>query len=124
MASLSQATETKLLAFGIGLTTVAVVGLMRLILIQHRDSVTVKGQIPKTQYITQETEDALKPSTMEKLIESHNYGIRYTASMIVLDRALHDKSVLDSVLWEITRPDHIRRERGIRALQLLTEQRE
>ncbi|KAI9745250.1 MAG: hypothetical protein M1818_001529 [Claussenomyces sp. TS43310] len=122
MASLSQATENKLLVLGIGFTSVAVLALVRLMLIQHRDSVTIKGQHPKTQYITQETEDALKPSTLEKLIDSHNYGIRDTASTIVLDRALHEPAVLDGVLWEMTRSDHDRREKGIRALQLLSEQ--
>ncbi len=96
---------------------------MRRMLTAYRDSVEVKKPSPKTQYITQGTEDALKSSTLEKLIESHNYGIQETAARIVADRALHDGTTLDALLWELTRSDRDRREQAIRALYMLTEQR-
>jgi hypothetical protein len=125
MAAMPSATENKILVLGFGLTTTcAVLVLMRHMLIAYRDSVEVKKPSPKTQYITQGTEDSLKSSTLEKLIESHNYGIQETAARIVCDRALHDSATLDGLLWELTRPDHDRREQAIRALYLLTEQRE
>jgi hypothetical protein len=124
MAALSSATESRILVLGFGLTTTcAVLGLMRHMLIAYRDSVEVKKPSPKTQYITQGTEDSLKSSTLEKLIESHNYGIQETAARIVADRALHDGATLDALLWELTRPDRDRREQAIRALYMLTEQR-
>jgi hypothetical protein len=71
---------------------------------------------------TQQTEDALKPETLEVLMRSYNYGIRETAAAIILDRALHDPKTIDLLLFEITRPDHDRREAGIRALHQLSEQ--
>ena len=92
-------------------------------LIAYRDSVEVKKPSQKTQYITQGTEDSLKSSTLEKLIESHNYGIQETAARIVADRALHDGTTLDALLWELAQPDRDRREQAIRALYMLTEQR-
>lgn len=124
MAAMSSATENKILVLGFGLTTTcAVLVLMRHMLRAYRDSVEVKKPSPKTQYITQRTEDSLKSSTLEKLIESHNYGIQETAARIVCDRALHDGATLDALLWELTRPDRDGREQAIRALYLLTEQR-
>jgi hypothetical protein len=124
MAVLSSGPERRLLILGFGLTTTcAVLLLMRHMLIAYRDSVEVKKPSPKTQYITQGTEDSLKSSTLEKLIESHNYGIQETAARIVVDRALHDGATLDALLWELTRPARDRREQAIRALYMLTEQR-
>jgi hypothetical protein len=124
MVALSSATENRILVLGFGLTTTCVVlGLMRYMLIAYRDSVEVRKPSPKTQYITQGTEDSLKSSTLERLIESHNYGIRETAARIVADRALHDGTTLDALLWELTRPDRDEREQAIRALYMLTEQR-
>jgi hypothetical protein len=124
MAALSSATESRILVLGFGLTTTcAVLALMRHMLIAYRDSVEVKKPSAKTQYITQGTEDSLKSSTLEKLIESHNYSIQETAARIVFDRALHDGATLDALLWELTHPDRDRREQAIRALYMLTEQR-
>lgn len=121
---MSSVTESRILVLGLGLTTTcAVLVLMRHMLIAYRDSVEVKKPTPKTQYITQDTEDSLRSSTLEKLIESHNYGIQETSARIICDRALHDSATLNGLLWELTRPDRDRRERAIRALYLLTEQR-
>jgi hypothetical protein len=125
MAILSSATEGRLLlVLGFGLTTTcAVLVFMRQMLIVYRDSREVKKPSAKPQYITQDTEDSLKKSTLELLIESHNYGIQETAARIVADRALHDGATLDALLWELTRSDRDRREQAIRALYMLTEQR-
>jgi hypothetical protein len=121
MARLSAVEENRILLLGLGLTACATLGLMRHMLLIYRDSVKVQRPPQKTQYITQSTEDSLKTSTLEKLIESHNPNIKETASRIVLDRALHDKAALDVLLWEVTRPDRDRREQGIRALNLLSQ---
>lgn len=124
MAALSATTENRLFVIGLGITTCAVIGLMRHMLTVYRDSVEVKKPSPVTQYITQGTEDSLKIRTLEKLIESHSYGIKETATRIVCDRALHDEATVDRLLWELTRPDRNVREQAIRALYVLTEQRE
>jgi hypothetical protein len=124
MAALPSAMGNRMLLLGAGLTTLGILGLMRHMLIVYRDSVELKKSSPKTQYITQGTEDSLKTSTLEKLVEDYSYSIQETATRIVCDRALHDGATLDALLWELTRPDHDRREQAIRAIyMLITEQR-
>lgn len=123
MAGLSAAGENRIVLLGLGVTACVIIGAMRHMLIVYRDSVEVKRPPPKTQYITQGTEDSLKPSTLEKLVESHNFGIQETATRIVCDRAVHDNVTLDSLLWELTRPDYGRREQAIRALNMLAQTR-
>jgi hypothetical protein len=124
MPSLSSAArDNRLLLLGLGVTACAVLGLMRHMLIVYRDSLEVKKPSPITQYITQSTEDSLKTTTLEKLVESHNYGIQETAARIVCDRALHDGATLHAILRELTEPDHDRREQAIRAVFMLSEQR-
>jgi hypothetical protein len=120
MAVLSLAAENRMLILGLGIASVAVIGFMKYMLVLYRDSVELEKPNPKTRYINQETEDALKSSTLEKLIQSHNFGIRETASRIVNERALHDSATIDALLWEVTRPDHDRREQAIRALYMLS----
>lgn len=120
MSMLSPATGSRILIVGLGIASIAVLGFMRYMLILYRDSVELEKPNPKTRYINQDTEDALKPGTLEKLVQSHNYGIRETASRIVSERALHDNATLDALLWEVTRPDHDRREQAIRALYMLS----
>jgi hypothetical protein len=123
MTSLSSAHGNQILLLGVGLTTCAVLVLMRQMLIVYRHTLEVQKPNSGTQYITQSTEDSLKTSTLEKLIRSHNYGIQETATRIVCDRALHDGATLKAVLRELTRPDRDRREQAIRALFMLREQR-
>lgn len=123
MAGLSAAQENRILLLGIGLAAGAIVGIMRHMLIVYRDSVEIKSPPPKTQYITQGTEDSLKQNTLEKLVDSHNYGIQETATRIVCDRAVHDNVTLDIVLRELSRPEHGRREQAIRALNMLSQTR-
>lgn len=108
-----------MLVIGLGISGIAVLGLMRYMLTSFRDSMEVEHPTPKTQYIDQKTEDALMPSTLEKLIGSHNKDIQGVASRIVLDRALHDSDTIGGLLWEVTRRDGERRENGLRALHLI-----
>lgn len=88
-------------------------------LVHYRDSTVPKETRPQTQHITQEIEDTLSSTTLSKLISSTTYSIREISSRIVCDRALHDESTLESLLWYITRPDHDKREKGLRALFML-----
>lgn len=111
--------ETRILAIGLGVSVVAALGLMRYMLIAFRDASEIERPAPKTQYIDQKTEDALMPSTLEKLISSHNKDIQGVASRIVLDRALHDTDTIGGLLWEVTSKDPERREKALRVLHLI-----
>jgi hypothetical protein len=84
-------------------------------LVHYRELSIVKPLQSQPQYITQGTEDSLKLSTLEKLLDSHSYGIQETTARIICDRALHDGNTIDGLLWHITRADHDMREQGIRA---------
>jgi hypothetical protein len=109
----------------LGFFTAAAVGtgyLMHMMLSDFRDDAEIKPAQPKTQYITQETEDALKYSTLETLLGHYNYAIRDTACKIVCDRAANDGSTLDVLLWGITRPDYDERMKNLRALAFVTDQ--
>lgn len=88
-------------------------------LIAYRDSAIEAPVENKPQYITQEVEDSLKLSTLDKLLSNPNYAIQETASIIVCERALHDGSTIDILLWYITQPSYESREQGIRALNMM-----
>lgn len=124
MPVMSPATENRLLLLGIGITAIGSIGVLRRMLIHYRDTAKEPKPRAKTQFITQNTEDSLKPATLAKLIESHNYLIFETATRIVCDRALHDEATIEAILHEITRPHHDRRERGLRVLLMLCNKRE
>ncbi|OBT71661.1 hypothetical protein VF21_10577 [Pseudogymnoascus sp. 05NY08] len=111
--------ENRILVIGLGVSVVVTLGLMRYMLIAFRDASEVEQPAPKTQYIDQKTEDALMPSTLEKLISSHNKDIQGVASRIVLDRALHDTDTIGGLLWEVTSKDPERREKALRVLHLI-----
>ena len=111
--------EHRILVIGLGVSVVAALGLMRYMLIAFRDAAEIEQPAPKTQYIDQKTEDALMPSTLEKLISSHNKDIQGVASRIVLDRALHDVDTIGGLLWEVTSKDPDRREKALRVLHLI-----
>ncbi|ELR10503.1 hypothetical protein VC83_04799 [Pseudogymnoascus destructans] len=111
--------ENRILVIGLGVSVVAALGLMRYMLIAFRDAAEIEQPAPKTQYIDQKTEDALMPSTLEKLISSHNKDIQGVASRIVLDRALHDVDTIGGLLWVVTSKDPERREKALRVLHLI-----
>jgi hypothetical protein len=119
MAALSPASQDRLLMLGLGLSTIAVIGLMRRMLIDYRDAAAIPASENKPQYITQDVEDSLKLSTLDKLLDSPNYCIQETTAIIICERALHDGATIDTLLWYITRPDHDLREKGIRALTMM-----
>jgi hypothetical protein len=119
MAAMSPAAQDRLFLFGLGLATFAVVGTMRQMLAYYRDTAVVSPPENKPQYITQEVEDSLKLSTLDKLLDSPNFCIQETTSIIICERALHDGPTIDVLLWYITRPDHKLREKGIRALTMM-----
>ena len=119
MAGLTPAAQDRLFFLGIGLSACAIIGLMRRMLIQYQKSAIVQHPESKPQYITQEVEDSLKISTLNKLLDSPNYSIQETAAIIICERALHDGSTIDVLLHYITRQEHAMREQGIRALTMM-----
>lgn len=119
MAALSPANQDKLFVLSIGLAVCAVVGIMRQMLVQYRDKAIVPQPENKSQYITQEVEDSLKVDTLGKLLDSPSYSIQETAAIIICERALHDEASMNELLWHITRPSHLQREKGIRALTMM-----
>lgn len=84
-----------------------------------RDDNEVPPKEPKTQYITQETEDSLAIHTLDTLVSHHNYSIREVAIKILCDRALNDKTTFALLLDGITQRDHDGREKCLRALSLV-----
>ena len=106
---------------GLGLAAVSFVCAMRVTLEYYRDEAEIKPAPPKTQYITQDTEDALKQDTLETLLQHYNFTIRETALRIVAGRAVHDPSVIERLLWGITRPDYDERDRSLKALAFAIE---
>lgn len=94
---------------------------MRRLLIQYREAALLPTPEDKTHKINQAVEDSLKLSTLDKLLNSPNYCIQETASIIVRERALYDKTTINTLLWHITRPDHDTRERGLKALKMVID---
>lgn len=119
MAALTPAGQDRILMFGLGVVSCGLLGLMRHMLVHYRNAAIEKPVRNKPQYITQEVEDSLKLSTLEKLLNSPSYGIQETTALIITERALHDGTSIDALLWHITQPDHETREKGIRALAMM-----
>ena len=119
MAGLRPAAQDRLFLLGIGLSACAAIALMRHMLIQYQHSAIVLQSESKPQYITQEVEDSLKLSTLDKLLDSPNYSIQETTAIIICERALHDGSTIDALLFCITRPHYATREQGIRAMSMM-----
>jgi len=92
---------------------------MRRMLAQYRDAAIIEQANEGSHYIDQNVEDSLKLSTLNKLLDSPNYSIQETTSVIICERALHDGSTIDVLLYYITRPDYGIRETGIRALTMM-----
>ena len=96
---------------------------VRVLLKKWRDDAEIKPPQPKTQYITQETEDALKLGTLDTLLGHYNQSIRETSAKIVCDRAVNDRDTVDLLLWGITRKDYDERMKNLRALAIITDPR-
>ncbi|KAI5862191.1 hypothetical protein GGS23DRAFT_597806 [Durotheca rogersii] len=124
MGFLSFLRNERLFAAGLGLTTVGFYFAMRTILEYYRDEAEIKPTPPKTQYITQETEDSLKLGTLESLLFHYNFAIRDTALKIVAGRAVNDGPTMSYLLWGITRKDYEERMEALRALAFAMEDKE
>lgn len=121
MGFFSFARDERLVAVGFGIATVACIASMRVILLRSRDKAEIQPTQPKTQYITQATEDSLKLGTLNTLLQHYNYAIRDTTLRIVAGRAVNDKSAIDDLLWGITREDYDERMQALRALTFALE---
>ncbi|KAI1501772.1 hypothetical protein F5X99DRAFT_381649 [Biscogniauxia marginata] len=116
--------DDRFLAVGFGLTTVGCLAAMRMLLEFYRDEAEIKPAQPKTQYITQDTEDSLKLTTLNSLLKHYNFSIRDTALKIVAGRAVNDSSAIEDLLWGITRKDYEERMKCLRALAFAMEDKE
>lgn len=117
---LSFARDERVILVTIGLATFGVVSTMMTALTIIRDDNEIPPAEPKTQYITQDTEDALQPDTLEKLLKHPNYSIREVATKILCDRAINDPETTTYLLYGISKPDYDERMQCLRALALLT----
>lgn len=113
--------DERLVTVGLGLATVGFLVGMRTILEHYRDEAEIKPTPPKTQYITQETEDSLRSDTLESLLGHYNFSIRDMALKIIAGRAVNDASTIYSLLWGITREDYDERMEALRALAFAME---
>lgn len=113
--------DERLIAVSFGIATIGCIAAMRAILLRSRDNAEIPPAQPKTQYITQATEDSLKLSTLNTLLQHYNYAIRDTTLRIVAGRAVNDGSVVDDLLWGITREDYDERMQCLAALTFALE---
>ncbi|KAF4976346.1 hypothetical protein FZEAL_6966 [Fusarium zealandicum] len=114
--------DERVILASISLATFTIVSSMFTVLTIIRDDNAIPPPEPKTQYITQDTEDSLELDTLEKLLDHPNYSIREIAIKILCDRAINDSETTIHLLYGITRPDYDERMRCLRALALLTGQ--
>ncbi|KAH9883253.1 hypothetical protein F4778DRAFT_736957 [Xylariomycetidae sp. FL2044] len=124
MTFLSFVRDERLFGISLGITAVGVVVAMRIILEHYRDDAEVKPTPPKTQFITQDTEDSLKVNTLESLLGHYNFSIRDTALKILAGRAVNEPSAIDQFLWGITREDYEERMKCLRALAFAVEDKD
>ncbi|TGJ78156.1 hypothetical protein E0Z10_g10613 [Xylaria hypoxylon] len=113
--------DERFVAVSFGIATVSCIAAMRAILLHSRDKAEIQPTQPKTQYITQATEDSLKLSTLNTLLQHYNFSIRDTTLRIVAGRAVNDNSAIDHLLWGITREDYEERMQSLRAITFALE---
>ena len=119
----STAYDNRVVLASLTLASVGLLYALRFILEQHRDEAEIKPVQPKTQYITQDTEDSLKLGTLDTLLDHYNFAIRETASKILCDRAANDGSSIQSLLWGVTRPKHEERLLNLQSLAMIIDHR-
>lgn len=124
MGVLSFFRDERVVLAGLGIATVGFIGVMQTLLGYYRDQAKVKLPQPKTQYITQATEDSLGSSTLDSLLAHYNFAIRDTALKIVAGRAIHDPATVDHLLWGITQRDYDERMKCLRALSFIAEDKD
>ncbi|KAI1799797.1 hypothetical protein F4811DRAFT_557448 [Daldinia bambusicola] len=116
--------DERLVTAGLGLATLGFLVGMRTLLEYYRDEAEIKPTPPKTQYITQETEDSLRLDTLDSLLNHYNFAIRDTTLKIIAGRAVHDPSTIYSLLWGITRENYDERMEALRALAFAMEDKD
>ncbi|KAH0499466.1 hypothetical protein TgHK011_006663 [Trichoderma gracile] len=119
---LSFARDERVILVSIGLATFGLVSTMITALTMIRDDNEIPPAEPKTQYITQDTEDSLQLDTLEKLLDHPNFSIKEIAVKILCDRAANDPEVITYIWYGITRPDYEERMDSLRTLAVLTSQ--
>lgn len=105
----------------VGLASIIVAAASIVVAALHQDESKVSAPPPKTQYITQDTEDSLKSDTLESLLGHYNFSIRDTSSRIICDRAANDEEITKTLIFGITRDDHGERIKALKALALITD---
>lgn len=119
MGFLSLVRDERVALLGIGLAAGALIsGMMTLVSIVIEDN-KIDPPAPKTQYITQETEDSLQLDTLDKLLNHPSFSVREVAVKILCDRAVNDSDALHELLYGITREDYDHRLKCLKALTLL-----
>lgn len=122
MAILSFFRDERVALVGIGIAAGALVsGMMMLVSVVIEDN-KIEQPAPKTQYITQETEDSLQLDTLDKLLNHPSFSIKEVAVKILCDRAVNDPDALHELLYGITREDYDHRLKCLKALALLVFQ--
>ncbi|CAM1506536.1 Fc.00g061770.m01.CDS01 [Cosmosporella sp. VM-42] len=117
---LAFARDERVILVSLGLATFGIVSTVVTALTIIRDDNEIPPTQPKTQYITQDTEDSLQLETLEKLLDHPNYSIREVAVKILCDRAVNDPDTIKYLLFGITRPNYDERMQCLRALALLS----
>lgn len=119
---LSFSRDERVILASIGLATFGLVSSMITALTFIRDDNEIPPSEPKTQYITQDTEDSLQLDTLEKLLDHPNFSIKEIAIKILCDRAANDPEVIKYIWFGITRPEYEERMNSLRTLAVLTSQ--
>ncbi|KAL7901385.1 hypothetical protein HDV63DRAFT_196925 [Trichoderma sp. SZMC 28014] len=119
---LSFSRDERVILVTIGLATFGLVSSMVTALTFIRDDNEIPPSEPKTQYITQDTEDSLQLDTLEKLLDHPNFSIKEIAIKILCDRAANDPEVIRYIWFGITRPEYEERMNSLRTLAVLTSQ--
>ncbi|KAM0481299.1 hypothetical protein ACHAPE_003263 [Trichoderma viride] len=119
---LSFSRDERVILVTISLATFGLVSSMITALTFIRDDNEIPPSEPKTQYITQDTEDSLQLDTLEKLLDHPNFSIKEIAIKILCDRAANDPEVIKYIWFGITRPEYEERMNSLRTLAVLTSQ--
>ncbi|KAL1899643.1 hypothetical protein Cpir12675_001319 [Ceratocystis pirilliformis] len=109
----------RLLLFGMTAYAVTMVGVMWSMLNSVKEDSVLEPIQVKTQYITQETEDALQLHTIEKLADHPNYSIRDISLKILSDRAVEDGNTLKILIVGVTKRNYETRLRCLQSLALI-----
>lgn len=116
------ARDERVILATIGVATFSIVTMLIATLTMIRDDNEVKVSHPKTQYITQDTEDSLQIETLDKLMDHPTFSIRDIAMRILCDRAINDPEVMTELIDGIRQRDYEHRMKCLRALALLSSQ--